>query len=169
MKRFFELYGRTMGILLMLCVLQLTFIKLIAIDTVTPDFVLIGVILVGLRRGREPAMIAGFVAGLFLDLIMGEVVGLSALSKTVAGFLTGFLYVEDRAELSLRSLTSVRRSVLVIVVHQTVFLFSYYRDVSLPFFRLFALHGIGGTLYTLVFMAVFILITSRMPRRIAIH
>lgn len=157
------------AILLGLCVLQLTFIKLIAIDTVTPDLVLIGVILTGWQRGREPAMIAGFATGLFLDLIMGEVVGLSALSKTIAGFLVGFLYEEDRAQSSLRSLKTAWGSIAVIIAHQTVFLFAYYRDVSLPFFRLFALHGIGGTAYTFVFMMVFILIYSRIPRKIAIQ
>ena len=48
------------------------------------DWLLIGVFVVAVRFGQIPATVAGFAAGLLLDLYAGEVVGISALAKTVA-------------------------------------------------------------------------------------
>jgi rod shape-determining protein MreD len=58
---------------------------------VTPDLILIMVISYGLLRGSDEGFIFGFLAGFFVDLLSGGIIGIGALSKMAAGFVAGLL------------------------------------------------------------------------------
>ena len=66
---------------------QSTFIELISIRGVQPDLLLILVVLIGLRESRSRATIIGFAIGLLQDLFATSLFGLSALAKSLVGFL----------------------------------------------------------------------------------
>src|SRR5512139_3302789 len=78
--------------------LHTTIVPFIAIGDVVPDLPLLLVISIAIRRGQIPGTLAGFFIGLALDLLSGGdgVMGLSALTKTVAGFLAGYFYNENK-------------------------------------------------------------------------
>jgi rod shape-determining protein MreD len=82
----YAIYG---VVALLLVLVQLALSSVIAVANITPDFVLIVVLLIALFEGRLQGAIAGFVAGLFLDIASGGVLGSHALVKTIAGFLLG--------------------------------------------------------------------------------
>jgi rod shape-determining protein MreD len=58
---------------------------------VTPDLVLIMVVSVGLLRGSDQGLFFGVLAGFFMDLVSGNIIGIQALSKMALGFFSGFM------------------------------------------------------------------------------
>jgi rod shape-determining protein MreD len=61
-----------------------------------PDVLLLVVISLGLLRGSVPGAVSGFVAGLLIDLLTLDTLGLSSLVLTLAGFWAG-RYAETTA------------------------------------------------------------------------
>lgn len=57
---------------------------------VRPDLVLIMVCIVAIRRGPLDGAVAGAIAGFFVDLASGRLIGLGTLGKTVAGASVGW-------------------------------------------------------------------------------
>jgi len=72
-------------------IMQMVFGPPFTILGVTPNFLLVAVIIIAFVRGSKEGTIAGFVAGLLFDLIGTAVVGPMALTLTIAGFVAGFL------------------------------------------------------------------------------
>jgi rod shape-determining protein MreD len=73
-------------------VLQLVLAPWMSIIDIRPDFILIFLLFLARLEGRLAGQLYGFGIGLFSDLIgMGSFLGVSALAKTVAGFLGGYL------------------------------------------------------------------------------
>jgi rod shape-determining protein MreD len=58
---------------------------------VLPDLVLIMTISYGLLRGPQCGLNFGIGAGFFVDLLSGNIIGIQALSKMIAGFASGFM------------------------------------------------------------------------------
>ncbi|MFH0924826.1 MAG: rod shape-determining protein MreD [bacterium] len=56
-----------------------------------PDIVLIVVINIGLFYGSGFGMSTGFIMGIFEDVLSGGILGLNALTKTLIGYLVGFI------------------------------------------------------------------------------
>ena len=89
----------TLIALSLVCLLvQTTLVPYIAIATIVPDLILIWIVYVAIVRGQIPAMTVGFLLGLLFDVFSGgdNMLGLSALAKTVAGFLAGYSYNENK-------------------------------------------------------------------------
>jgi rod shape-determining protein MreD len=82
--RYIVLFGVVM-------ILQFTVIRFIEIVHWRPDLILIVLISFSLRKGPNWGMTAGFGSGLLQDLIGGQIIGLTALAKTMAGFIAGIL------------------------------------------------------------------------------
>jgi rod shape-determining protein MreD len=150
-------------------VLQVVIAPLIGIGAVTPDFVLIGVCVVGARRGRMEGAIAGFAAGLLMDLSLGEVAGLFALAKTIAGFASGFLFDEEHPGDVLRTARFVSVALVIAFVHNALSLILYLRVINASYAMLLLAHGVGGAIYSTVFTASAVLILSRIAHRIDVQ
>jgi rod shape-determining protein MreD len=61
------------------------------IDGVTPDLMLVVVVMTALRQGAYRGMILGLVAGLVEDIATGRLIGMHALGLMFAGLAAGFL------------------------------------------------------------------------------
>ncbi len=70
-------------------ILQFTVIKYLQIYYWKPDLLLILVVFFAYRYGQNWGMTVGFLAGLTQDLLSAHVVGVLALSKTIAAFIAG--------------------------------------------------------------------------------
>lgn len=99
MRRHFRL----VVVALALIIIQTAVVPFISIATIIPDVLMIWIVFVAIRFGQIPATIAGFSTGLLIDLIGGQFIGLFALSKTIAGFLAGYFYNENKIEQMLGS------------------------------------------------------------------
>lgn len=71
--------------------LQIGISDLVAIREVRPDFLLIAVCHISMFQGRFRGILWGFGAGLLEDAFMSGLLGLGALSRSIAAFLAGSL------------------------------------------------------------------------------
>ncbi len=78
----------------------MTVVPLIEIGGSFPDLMLIFVVYIALKNGQIAGTIVGFIAGLLIDLMVGFTPGLSALSKTISGFVAGYFYSELKVEMN---------------------------------------------------------------------
>lgn len=69
--------------------LQAALSSRIAIGAVAPDFIVVWLVLFGLRQGPIPGALFGFVLGFVVDLGNPGFLGLNALTKTVVGYAAG--------------------------------------------------------------------------------
>jgi len=92
-------YGilKNIVVLIVLILLQKTVIGFISVSRVniTPDIVLIALMIISVREGRLSGSVYGFFAGLLLDLISGSFLGLSALCYSVTSFIAGNFKTEN--------------------------------------------------------------------------
>lgn len=156
-------------LLFVLLVVHIATADLLSISGVTPDLVVLGVVFVGLRWGRMHATIAGFAAGLLLDLYAGDVIGISALAKTIAGFTAGFFHDPEHADRFTRGARMVMATVVSVVIHNAIFLFAYLQSIDVHILEIVVLHGLGSTLYTSILGVVPPLIRARTEKRAIIE
>ena len=70
--------------------LQSTLLSQFTIGGITPNLLVIVTASLGLILGRRYGMISGFVAGLFVDIFFGRILGVYALLYMLIGYLNGF-------------------------------------------------------------------------------
>ncbi len=81
-------------IFMLLCVffLQFYLAELLSINMIRPDFMTIFILYTAIKFGRFYGVISGFILGLFTDLAgVGSYFGLSSLTFSLTGYLTGYL------------------------------------------------------------------------------
>jgi len=130
-----------------LVLLQTTLIPLLSIQDVYPDLLLIGVIITGIRHGSTPAIVAGCLAGFAQDAAVTQLYGLSALAKSVAGFVAGYFSREKvkydfQVTLGVIAATALANS----VIYQTI----YYFDADINLGWMIIRHIIPHFFYTVV-------------------
>ena len=69
--------------------LSSTILSWVAVAGVKPDLALVIVALMAMRRGSMPGEIAGFASGLLADTISVGPLGLTAMTRTVVGYVVG--------------------------------------------------------------------------------
>lgn len=94
MKRYISMF-----ILFYICfLLQTTVFAYFKISNVMPNLILLITSISGFMYGRRMGMFIGISSGLLIDLLYGEVIGISVLIYTVIGYLNGSvnkLYLKD--------------------------------------------------------------------------
>jgi rod shape-determining protein MreD len=138
---------------LLLIVVQTTLCKFLAIGTVVPDVLMLWIVYLALRDGQVAGTTAGFCIGLTLDLISGSdgMLGLSALSSSVAGFIAGYFYNENKTFQLLGSYQYPLLAVLVTLVHNVVYFLIFLQGSGVGWWRTIVVYGFLASLYTAVF------------------
>lgn len=139
---------------------QMLVVPFIAIEKIIPDIVIIFVVYVALKNGQISGTIVGFIFGLLVDLTIDFVLGLSALSKTFAGFVAGYFYSEPKIFINTKTLRfSVIVAVASIVDGIVYFFISLFGgDLGVKgFLRLV----VGKTVYTFVLSLIYVFATSK--------
>ena len=127
-----------------------TIVPFIAIGDVVPDLPLLLVISIAIRRGQIPGTLAGFFIGLTLDLLSGGdgVMGLSALTKTVAGFLAGYFYNENK---TFQTLGGSQFPVIVLLagaMHNVLYFVIFLQGSGFSWLWILLRYGLPALLYT---------------------
>lgn len=136
---------------------------LIAVGGVAPDLPLVAVVYVALRYGQIPGTLAGFGTGLALDLMSGAdgVMGLSALAKTVAGFLAGYFYSETKAQQLLGGYEFIILVGSAAVVHNVLYFVVLLQGTDIGWSLAILRFGIPSALYTAAVALIPMFILSR--------
>lgn len=140
-------------------VLQSVLAPAIGIAGARPDFTLMVVLLVALREGSAGGALAGFIAGLFVDLNSAQPLGATSLVNALIGFGVGSL--GDRLVRD----SGLARAVVVLIA-------TTFRDMSLGAFsgvggfgggfRHFFTAALPGGLYTAILAAPFMAAAERL-------
>ncbi|MCF7885672.1 MAG: rod shape-determining protein MreD [Candidatus Marinimicrobia bacterium] len=150
----------TLGLVFVGLFLQLTLGEMISIQGIRPDFLLVVVILIGESKGKFQGELLGFLIGLVADGIgISMLFGLSALSKTIAGFISGFL----RNKKSSMGVFYYYFIILTIILIHFIILFTiYYNSAQLELQYIVLRYVLPSSLYTFV---VYVLVDNIYPRK----
>ncbi|MBI5470855.1 MAG: rod shape-determining protein MreD [Ignavibacteriae bacterium] len=134
----------------LLVALHSTLVNVISIGTAIPDVLLIWIVYISITSTQLNGTLAGFAIGLLVDLISGNdgMLGLSALTKAVAGFLAGYFYNENMTEQTLAGWKFVFAVGVVSLLHNAVYFLIFLQGTEISWWRIVALHGIPSALYT---------------------
>lgn len=135
---------------LLVVVVQTTLVPLIAIVDITPDLPLLWVIVIAIRRGQIAGTVGGFSIGLLLDLLSGSngMVGLSALTKTASGFVTGYFYNENKTAQTLGTYALILVTLLVSALHNFLYFLILLQGTDSGLSAILFRYGVPTTLYT---------------------
>jgi rod shape-determining protein MreD len=152
MRRFFSLAFFS----LLLIVVHTTFVSAITISTAVPDILLVWIVYLAITQGQVAGTVFGFGIGLMVDIISGHdsMLGLSALTKSFAGFVAGYFYNENKTEQTLTSSSFLIAAGICSLLHNGIYFLIFLRGSDVGWWQSIALHGIPSTLYTTVLAVV---------------
>lgn len=149
-----ERHLRSLVIVLGLLLLQTTFIPFLSIGGFVPDLLFVWVIYTTLRRGQIEGMIAGFLVGLLQDLVATQLFGLAALSNTVAGFLAGYFFNENKIDQILGTYQFILIVGLCSLVHNLIYFTVFLQGSDLPLAFTILEFSLATTVYTTALSAL---------------
>jgi rod shape-determining protein MreD len=133
---------------LFLIVVQTQATRLLSIDEITPDILMIWIVYLALRTGQISGTLWGFAIGLVFDLVTGNFIGLSEMTKTISGFVAGYFYNENKTQLILRSYQFMVIVLVVGVIHNTIYFLIFTQGSDIGFIKALVQYGLSTALYT---------------------
>ncbi len=144
-----------------LLVFQTTIVPFLSISNIGPDLLLVWFVFVAIKLGQIPATVAGFAIGIAVDLISGHFIGLSALSKTVAGFFAGYFYNENKIDYTLGSYQFLIIVGFVSLIHNVIFFVIFVQGSEIGFWSAILRFGLFSTIYTIAIAVLSVFVFSR--------
>lgn len=135
---------------LLIVVAQTQVMRFLSLEGITPDILMIWVVYIALTGGQMQGMIWGFCVGVLFDLVTGNFIGLSALTKTICGFLAGYFFNENKTALTLKSHRFVIIVLGVSIVHNAMYFVILTQGTDIGFLRAIFQFGLATALYTSV-------------------
>lgn len=132
----------------LLIVIQTQVMRLLSLEGITPDILLIWIVYLAVRHGQMTGMMWGFCIGLAFDLITGNFIGLTALTKTLCGFFAGYFYNENKIHLTLSSYRFLIIVLIVSLIHNTVYFIIFTQGSEIGIVRAVLQFGFATALYT---------------------
>ncbi|MBN1575946.1 MAG: rod shape-determining protein MreD [Chitinispirillaceae bacterium] len=149
-KQFF----RWTGLVILLFILQTTAVPLIAIFGITPDLLILVLFFIGFKTDVIPAVFAGFFLGLAQDFYSPQILGQTALAKTIAGYFAGLC---NEKVMRIDPIFQLVLLLLMFIIHDAVFFAVQMAKTSTPI-QAVGLEIISSTLpralYTLFFALI---------------
>ena len=141
------LFVKYIIIYVLLLFIEKNLVHLIAIKHITPDLILIFVIIISLREDRGKSTVIGFFAGLFQDVFTTGFFGLSAMTKSMVGFL-GFVFQQPKKKYNLTYYIII--FAILVFIHEIIYQFIYSLGGHISFFRLLFYYIIPKAIYTVI-------------------
>ncbi len=154
---------RLILITLVLIALQTTIVSFTSIANIIPDVMLIWIVYLAITRGQIPATVYGFAIGLMLDLISGQFLGLSALSKTVAGFLAGYFFHENKTDINLANYQFLFFVSAASFAHNLIYFTIFTQGSEVDLFTAIFRFGLFSTIYTTFVALIPMFVHARKP------
>lgn len=139
---------RMLLITVLLVALQTTLIPFLSVANIVPDILLIWVVYTALQSGRISATILGFCAGLLIDLLSGQFLGLSALCKTVVGFSAGYFYHENKVDFTIGRYQFIAIIAIMAMLHNILYFIVFVQGTDLGLITALLRLGLFASIYT---------------------
>ena len=79
----------TIGIIIICFLLESTVFQKLSFASITPNLMIIVTATFGFMRGKKEGVIVGFLSGILIDIIFGDLIGFYALIYAVLGYANG--------------------------------------------------------------------------------
>lgn len=136
-------------ILLLIAAHQIV-IPALSIAEVTPDLVLIALVVIAIVEGQMYGVVAAFLAGLIFDIATADILGVNGFAKLLATFGAGYAHNPNTTARVLGSWRFLVILALAALGHNVVYFFFYLRPTELSFTDFFLIYGLATTAYTVV-------------------
>ena len=151
------------GIGLILLMIQGLLGPWLSIQKIRPDFMLIFIIFVGQKEGKIFGQLSGFIFGLLIDVLgIGSFLGLSIFTKTLSGFMAGYLKNQKN---KINIFSYYVMILLILVVHFYIFFSIYYHSLGLSMQYRLVRYILPSVIYSGVFYFLIEFIFSRQSER----
>lgn len=140
-------FCRTFLIIILLIIVQSSFLVLIQVKGIVPDFVLIFMVFWCIQKSRYQCVILGFIGGLLQDLMGGDLLGVFALSRSVACYLS-CSFPWNRYEQNYLTFGLILSTATF--AHQVIYLVVVSRNAAAGFVTFLFRYGIPTVLYTVL-------------------
>ncbi|MGA9407856.1 MAG: rod shape-determining protein MreD [Bacteroidota bacterium] len=154
-------YVRYSIVTLFLLILQTTIIPFASIANIVPDILIVWIVYIAIKLGQIPATIAGFIIGIAIDLVSGHFIGLSALSKTVAGFFAGYFYNENKTDYTIGNYQFLIIVGLSSLLHNVIYFVIFVQGSDIGFWAAIFQFGMFSTIYTVILAILPMFVFSR--------
>lgn len=133
-----------------LLALQTTVARFLSVAGIVPDFLVVWIVYVAIRRGQLAATLTGFLLGICVDLISGPdgMLGLEALAKTLAGFTAGYFFNENKTIQSLGGYVILLAIGAASLVHNVVYFLIFLQGTDIGWWSSLLRYGFPATVYT---------------------
>lgn len=121
---------------------------MIAIGSVTPDIIIILIVLFSLSYGQFYGTIFGSITGLLLDLISGGTIGSAMFAKTISGFIAGYFFSENKIEYNISTMIFLLIVFISASINSFFYLLLTSSEIKLTASHLILEQGILPGLYT---------------------
>jgi rod shape-determining protein MreD len=139
---------RVLLITVLLVALQTTLIPFLSVANIIPDILLIWVVYTALQSGQIPATVLGFCAGVLVDLLSGQFLGLSALCKTVVGFAAGYFYNDNKVNFTIARYQFIVIVATMSLVHNVIYFTVFVQGTDIGLAAAMLRFGLFATIYT---------------------
>ncbi|MDD8019369.1 MAG: rod shape-determining protein MreD, partial [Bacteroidota bacterium] len=155
---------RLLVITLLLLTLQTTVVAFTSIANIVPDIMVIWIVYIAVTEGQIQATLFGFGIGLAVDLVSGQFLGLSALSKTTAGFLAGYFFNDNKTQNTLSHYQFLIIVGVVSLVHNVIYFVIFTRGSDVGLLTAIFEFGIFSALYTTAIAFIPMTVYARRPQ-----
>jgi rod shape-determining protein MreD len=132
----------------LLIVVQTHAVRLLTLEGIAPDILIIWVVYLALKEGQLTGTIWGFAVGMLFDFATGSFIGLSALTKTIGGFVAGYFYNEHKTPFTLSSYRYIVTVLIVSLIHNSIYFLLFTRGSDIGVLRAIFQIGLATTFYT---------------------
>ncbi len=141
---------RYIFISILLIIVQTTLMKFLSVRDIAPDILIVWIVYLAIREGQISATVAGFLIGVIVDLLAGQdgMLGLSALAKTVAGFVAGYFYNENKTVQTLGGYYLLIAVGIAALLHHTIYFIIFLQGTGLDVTSIMLQYGLAATVYT---------------------
>jgi rod shape-determining protein MreD len=148
-------------LLIILIVVQKTFVWFISLSqlNISPDFVIIALIYIGVREGKISGAVYGFIAGLILDVLSGSFLGLLSLSYTVSIFAAGFFQTDNERFLVKFNFIIVVFAISIIC--NFIYFGLFFQGTPIVFSKVILLYILPSSAYTTIISLVYIILPKK--------
>ena len=148
-------------ILLLLILIQKSLVWFISLSqfNISPDFVIIALIYIGVREGKISGAVYGFIAGLLLDVLSGSFLGLLALSYTVSAFIAGFFQTDnDRFLVRFNFIIAV---FAISILSNFIYFGLFFQGTPILFAKVMLLYIFPSSTYTTIISLVYTILPKK--------
>lgn len=135
---------------LLVIVVHTTLTEFVAVMGITPDIPLVWIVYLAVRRGQIPGTAGGFLVGLTVDLLGGAdgMLGLSALTMTLAGFVAGYFYNENKIWQTLGGTRFLVITAVAALVHHLLYFLIFLQGTDISWWGAIGRYSVPSALYT---------------------